>query len=367
MTHLCAVSADPAKILFLYTEAAPYVMACLEELAHRPGVEVYMVRWPVNDEAPFAFSRSSVKSSVRNEFTTEELLAYVSRIGPDLIVTSGWVDKGYLKVCRKQRRRGIPIAMINDTAWRGDVRQWLAIALSPFWLRPIFTHAWVTGTPQAEYARRLGFPVDRIHTGFYSADTASFESLGRRFLQQRQQQWPHRFICVARYIPSKGQQYLCHAFAQLCNEGDAGDWELWIAGTGELHEKVKNSPSGKHPRIKHLGFIQPHEMPDVLENCGVFVLPSLYEPWGVVVHEHACAGFPLLLSSAVGSAEKFLVEMENGNRFIAGDEHTLRTMMRMMVLSSDAELHAMGVRSAQLGGSLSPGKWADTAVSFLRK
>jgi glycosyltransferase involved in cell wall biosynthesis len=241
----------------------------------------------------------------------------------------------------------------------------VAVLSASAWIHRTFTHAWVTGTPQLTYAKKLGFPEDRIRTTFYSADTDAFIELGVKLLAQRTTGWPHRFICVARYIPTKGHQYLCDAFAELCDEGEASDWELWFAGTGELHEQVKNSPSGKHPRIKHLGFKQPQEMPEILEQSGVFVLPSLFEPWGVVVHEHACAGFPLLLSSAVGAAEKFLVEMENGIRFIAGDKHTLKTMMRMMVLSTDAELHAMGSRSAELGRSWSPAKWAETAMSFL--
>lgn len=41
------------KALFLYTELAPYVVACMQRLADAHGVEVHVVRWPVNREAPF--------------------------------------------------------------------------------------------------------------------------------------------------------------------------------------------------------------------------------------------------------------------------------------------------------------------------
>jgi glycosyltransferase involved in cell wall biosynthesis len=355
------------KLLFLYTEAAQYTLACLEALAVEHDAEVHLLRWPVNNEAPFSFESTHVRMHVRDRGNDRALEAMVAALEPDLIVTSGWVDKGYLRICRRQRRRGIPIAMINDTAWRGDLRQWLAVALARFWIRRTFSHAWVTGTPQARYARRLGFPEARIRKGFYSADTSRFLAMGERLMEHRTQQWPHRFLCVARYIPTKGHQVLCDAFAALADAGEAGDWELWIAGTGELHEQVSNSPSGRHPRIRHLGFKQPQEMEAVLEQCGVFVLPSTFEPWGVVVHEHACAGFPLLLSSAVGAAERFLVDMENGNRFIAGDPNTLRTMLRMMVLSSDAELRAMGQRSMELGRSWTPSHWASTAHTLLHQ
>ncbi len=85
----------------------------------------------------------------------------------------------------------------------------------------------------------------------------------------------------------------------------------------------------------------------------------------MVVHEHACAGLPLVLSSAVGAAERFLQEGENGFRFIAGDKATLKTILRMLVLSSDAELRGMGQRSLELGMAWSPQAWAETAADLM--
>lgn len=350
------------KALFLYTEAAPYVMACLEELARY--TEVHLVRWPVNKEAPFKLSAGNVHVIERPDDAALERIVDLMR--PDAIFISGWVDKGYLKIARSQRKKGIPIVLCSDTAWRGDLKQHLASVIGQFWIRRTFTHAWVTGEAQAHYARKLGFGSDRIRTGFYSADTRHFALLGEELLQHRGSNWPHRFLCVARYISTKGHQYLCDAFAELCEAGEAGDWELWIAGTGELHDQVKNSTSGSHPCIVHIGFKQPDEMEEVLAQCGVFILPSLYEPWGVVVHEHACAGFPLVLSSAVGAAERFLHEGGNGRSFTAGDKNELKDAMRTMIQRSDRELYEMGQRSLELGKAWGPEQWARTALDLIR-
>ncbi len=356
------------RILFLYTEIAPYFLACVDQLARDHGLEVHVVRWPVNKEAPFDMGElPGVVLHERPSLDDAALARLATELAPAAVFTSGWVDKGYLMVCRTLHARGVPTVMCSDTAWRGDARQVAAALAARFWLRRTFSHAWVTGEAQAEYAQKLGFAPGRIATGFYSADVPRFAPLAEQFQAAKAARFPHRFLCVARYIPTKGQQYLCDAFAELCRAGDAGDWELWIAGTGELHAQVKNSRSGKHERIKHLGFVQVDAMPAVMAQCGVFVLPSTYEPWGVVVHEHACAGFPLLLSSAVGAAERFLVEGENGHRFIAGDKGTLKNMMRMMMLSTDDELRSMGRRSAELGRSWDPSKWASTAVELIAR
>ncbi len=355
------------KALVLYTEAAPYVIACLRALTCH-GVQVTLVRWPVNAEAPFTFDvADGITDHLRSGIDNARLMGLAEDLRPDIVITSGWVDKGYLKVCRAARSRGVPTVMICDTAWRGDARQWANMVLSRGWMKRTFSHAWVTGSPQAEYARHLGFKKDHIRTGFYSADTSLFEPLGRRLLEERVGRWPHRFLCVARYIPSKGHQLLCDAFAQLCDNGEAGDWELWLAGTGVSHEEVKNSPSGRNERIQHLGFKQAAEMQEVVARCGAFVLPSLYEPWGVVVHEHAAAGMPMVLSNAVGAAERFLVEGENGFLFRSGDKASLRDALLAIIRRTDGELLQMGRRSADLGRSWSPEAWARTAVSIIQE
>jgi glycosyltransferase involved in cell wall biosynthesis len=353
--------------LFLYTELAPYVLVCLRTLATAHSVRVHLVHWPVNKEAPFDLADDTAYvTHPRGKYDRKGLLRLVEEISPDVVFASGWVDHDYLSVCRLVHAQGKPTVMCSDTAWRGSARQNAALVAARFWLHRTFSHAWVTGSAQAEYARRLGFPHESILTGFYSADTERFLALGERGLIERQAHFVHRFLCVARYIPTKGHDHLCRAFAGLCDSGHAGDWELWIAGTGELHEQLTRSSAGSHPRIKHLGFVQAQDMPGVLARSGVSVLPSLYEPWGVVVHEHACAGLPLVLSTAVGAAERYLQEGENGHRFIAGDVTALRHILHTMVRLSDQELYTMGRHSMRLGAAWSPLQWAAQAMHVLR-
>jgi glycosyltransferase involved in cell wall biosynthesis len=353
------------KALFLYTELAPYFLACVERLVKDHEVEVHIVRWPVNKEAPFDLRFADrVHVHDRTELNELSLHRLANNIDPDIVLASGWVDKGYLSVCRDFRKRGVPVVMCSDTAWRGDLRQWAAVGTSRFWLRRTFSHAWVTGEAQATYARFLGFPEHAIKRGFYSADVDRFAPIADRFAKAKSDRFPHRFLCVARYIATKGQQLLCDAFAELSDEGAAGDWELWFIGTGELEDAVKNSACGKHPRIKHIGFVQADHMQGYLEHTGVFILPSTYEPWGVVVHEHAVAGFPLLLSDAVGAGERFLKEDFNGARFRAGNKESLKASLRKIISTPDERLSRMGYSSAELGRSWSPKHWADVFMDI---
>ncbi|MCB0793465.1 MAG: glycosyltransferase family 4 protein [Flavobacteriales bacterium] len=363
------MTARPRKsVLFLYTEIAPYFVACLEELVRTHPVEVHLVRWPVNEEAPFHMQMPQhVQVVERRAHNDKELERICLGFDPTVAFASGWVDKGYLRTCRALHRAGVPTVMCSDTAWRGRARQWMGLFAAQPWLRSTFSHAWVTGAPQARYAHLLGFHKKRIRTGFYSADVSRFAPISDLLGTEKRARFPHRLLCVARYIPTKGHQLLCDAFAKACDEGRAQDWELWIAGTGELHEQVVSSSSGQHPRITHLGFVQASEMPAVMAQCGVFVLPSTYEPWGVVVHEHAAAGFPLLLSDAVGAHERFLRAGKNGTLFKAGDPADLYRALTWMMDRSDVELLRMGGVSARLGMDWDPAAWARVVMELIEE
>ncbi|MCB0790694.1 MAG: glycosyltransferase family 4 protein [Flavobacteriales bacterium] len=354
------------RVLVLYTELAPYFLAGVRRLVHEHGACVHIVHWPVNREAPFALGRTEGITLVeRVRHDDRELLRTCVGWSPDIVLCSGWVDKGYLKVCREMHRRGVPTVMCSDTAWRGSWRQWVALFAVQTWLRRTFSHAWVTGGPQARYAHYLGFDRKRIRTGFYAADVDVFAPLAQLLDGPKRDHFPHRLLCVARYIPTKGQQLLCDVFAGLCDAGHARDWDLWLVGTGELHDQVMGSTSGSHPRIRHVGFVQADRMPEVMAQCGVFVLPSTYEPWGVVVQEHAVAGFPLVLSDAVGAAERFLAEPFNGHRFIAGDPTSLAEALSRILNASDDALIAMARHSVELGRAWGPGDWARTVVELI--
>jgi len=350
------------QVLILYTELAPYFLACLKALVQKHPVEVHLVRWPVNKEAPFLLEfEVGVTVYERDQLNRSTLLALLDKIDPALVMCSGWVDKDYLAVCKQAKRAGKATVMCSDTAWRGDAKQWAAVFLAKFWISGTFTNAWVSGELQATYARKLGFARSAVQTGFYSADVPAFKDQAERLKEAKKEHLPHRFLCVARYISTKGHQYLCEAFAELVDEGRAQDWELWCVGTGELHPL-----SFQHDRIKHIGFVQPADLLGIQKECSVFVLPSIYEPWGVVVQEHALAGFPMILSDAVGASERFLKDGVNGYIFQANRKTALQERMLALIETDDDSIRKMGDASIALGRDWDPNKWAELLMKQMK-
>lgn len=343
------------KFLFLYTEIADYFLSCCLELA-KIG-EVHVIRYPVNKEAPFRFDDTSiVKLYNRNDFSFNQLQQFSKDLKPDIIICSGWIDKEYLKLCKTYFKK-VPTVLTCDTHWRGDLKQIIATVLSRFTLLRIFSNTWVPGLAQKKYVEKLGFKEPQIYLGFYSCNFVKFNTAYIHTKKEKQAAFPRRFIYVGRYYEFKGLRELWQAFIQIQNE-QPNDWELWCLGTGDL-EPIE------HPKIKHFGFVQPTEFDKFIRETGVFVLPSRFEPWGVVVHEFASAGFPLLLSYAVGAKEQFLKVGENGYSFKENTVSDLKSALSKFMKLSDHDLVKMSLLSNELSKSITQEKWVETISKIL--
>jgi glycosyltransferase involved in cell wall biosynthesis len=222
----------------------------------------------------------------------------------------------------------------------------------------IFSHAWVPGQIQKHYVLNLGFKKEHIETGFYSCDLNHFETIYQTQKTQKQEQFPKRFLYVGRYYEFKGIKELWQAFIELQAE-QPNEWELWCLGVGDI-EPIN------HPKIKHFGFVQPKDLEKYTSQTGVFVLPSRFEPWGVVVHEFAASGFPLLLSNKVGAKEQFLQEGRNGFEFEAENTVALKQALQKIIHTNDGDLKKMSALSNELAQTISPQKWVESLLRMAK-
>jgi glycosyltransferase involved in cell wall biosynthesis len=343
------------KVLVLYSEIAGYFVSCVKRFVELHGATVHIVRWPINPEAPFKFSDDpGIVYHERNDFDAAGLLRLATEINPDALYISGWIDKPYLKVARHFFKLGRPVIAAFDTQWRGDFRQRLATWISPFVFKRRFTHAWVPGMFQYEYARRLGFSRDRILTGMYSADTALFDAIYAPAMAAKAKIYPHRLIYVGRYLALKGVLELYHAFKEVSEEHDH-DWELVLIGNGPLKDELQETRN-----IRFRDFVQPSALPALALEAGAFVLPSRSDAWGVVLHEFAAAGLPLISTDAAGAITAFVKEGYSGFVHRRNDKDSLKQVLRKLFAQSDDQLRLMGRRAQELSKQISPDTWAAT-------
>ena len=343
------------KILVLYSEMAGYFLACVRHHVANYQGEFHIVRWPVNPEAPFKFEDGpGITYYERESLDNAGLMELAQKINPDLVYVAGWIDKPYLKVARHFRKKGTPVIAAFDAQWQGHRRQRIAVTVSPWFIRPCFSHAWVPGLWQYEYARRLGFPRENIETGMYSADVERFEKVYHEEKQRKKKQYPHKFLFVGRLHEIKGLHELLGAWQELQAEG-VGDWHIDIYGAGPLKGQLPSLPG-----VTVRDFVQPDRLPDLTREAGVFLLPSRHDPWAVTLHEFTAAGLPVIVSDTTGAGTAFLRTGYNGWLHQAKDQSSLKKALRAAMETPDEALFTMGTRSHELSQQISPATWAAT-------
>ena len=348
---------EKKRIVFLYTEIAGYFLACVEELLSKHPVEVHVIRYAINKEAPFKFNFSeNLTVYERGHYNDEQLLRLIDSLSPAVIVCSGWIDRGYLNVCRQYKAKAVTVLTL-DNQWKGTLKQRLATLLSPFYLHKRFSYCWVPGEFQYTYAQQLGFKEQFILTGFYSCDFNYFYDQYKVNAQQKQEKFPKKFIYTGRYVEHKGIKELWKAFIDL-EEEFPNEWELWCLGTGTI------APV-EHPKIRHFGFVQPQDLHTYISQTGVFVLPSYFEPWGVVLHEFAASGFPLICSTEAGARTAFVENNLNGYIYDPTQINELKAAMAKVMKAKSSELIEMGKKSTEKAKQITPTSWANQLIALL--
>jgi glycosyltransferase involved in cell wall biosynthesis len=334
------------NILILYRELAGYTVECLNKLATHH--KLLVVHYPINNEAPFNFKfDNSIQFVKKSELTFNQL----SDFNPAFVLCSGWGDQQYLEWVKDLHK---PTALAFDTTWKQTLKFILGSLYFKLKYKKLFQFAFIPGKAQMTTARKLGFSKDHTYNGFYTCQDAF--RLNRTALNESKELW-----CVARYIAVKNIHLLCETFLSIPPNERSG-WKLNIAGTGELFSsRIENED------IVHHGFVQPHELSKKLENASAFILPSLYEPWGVVVHEMASLGKPLLLSNAVGAKHDFLKEGVNGYSFNPKSSSELKMILLKLFQSNLDEMQSMGNTSSEISSKFSSDYWVSQCTKMLKQ
>ncbi|MDF1683526.1 MAG: glycosyltransferase family 4 protein [Legionellaceae bacterium] len=347
------------KILYLYAEVMGYTMAIIKALVER-GVEAHVVHWDHKKLTTYqAPECSNVYMYKRSEMSIDAMRDFAQALAPTITVVAGWMDKGYMKVIRQLRAQGKVVVTGFDAQWCGSMRQYAAAVFGALdYFSHYYSHAWVSGAYQYEYARRLGFDKKEIIYDLLSADLNLFHDAYQGCIEKKAKCYPHRFLFVGRFEPVKGLDTLLKAW-QLLGKGRC-DWELHLIGNGSLKTTLQATQG-----VVVKDFMQPELLKKEVAHAGCFLLPSTNEPWGVVVHEFAAAGIPLILSDVVGARSTFLISGLNGYLFKANDAQALANRMRQICELSDQKLMTMAEASHQLSYRISPQTSAANLLSLI--
>lgn len=278
------------------------------------------------------------RGSVRlDHFENRELS--VSEISPDMIAIHeySWT---MIKLALYGRLAGIPCVVFTELGVRGNqhgiglfTRLCHAIGA---WL----TTAQVANTPAAK--KPFGASHRPVFYLPYAVDTGEFSEKPICSPQAE-----IRILLVGQFIPRKGADLLLRALKRI-HGSTSHKFRLRLVGNKDeawIREEVAKSGLGAIVDI--VGIKQGKDLVDEYHRSDIFVLPSRFDTYGVVVHEAASCGLPLLISRHAGAAEVLVKEGVNG--WILDPENTGEFAARIQeLIESEASRQRMGHASRNI-------------------
>jgi glycosyltransferase involved in cell wall biosynthesis len=278
----------------------------------------------------------------------------------DALWIHGWGYWSHLRAVSSARQRGIKVLMRGESGLHlrtpGRVKQGLKRILMRYLVANV--DAFLTiGEHNRKYYLHHGAVPERLFPVPYSVDNAFFQEKAAGTVPDRQQLRtllglaPGRpvILYASKMIGRKCPGDLLEAYIRLSGDGTREpDPYLLFIGDGELRPELEARTARLNwNSIKFLGFKNQTELPGYYDLCDVFVLPSVQEPWGLVINEVMNAGRAVIVSDEVGCAPDLVKPGENGYVFKAGDISDLHNAL-VSVLSNPEMTRDMGRKSLEI-------------------
>lgn len=136
------------------------------------------------------------------------------------------------------------------------------------------------------------------------------------------------FFFIGRLVPEKGVQVAIEAMRLLPLGA-----RLLIGGKGPMEAELRAQVAQLElaDRVTFLGRLSDAERDRYLAGAVAGLVPSLYEPFGIVALEVMAAGVPVIVG-ATGGLQEIVTHDENGLRAYPGDAASLATQMERLLL-----------------------------------
>ncbi len=329
------------KIFVLFVEPMLYGLDLIREVYEKSGftMQYYYCNVGLTGKDNLQLPKGAVLGKGNKKERKKCLHALLNSFQPDFCVINGYtgVDQTIaIRYCIKHR---IPYGLDSDTPLHipsNPIVAWL----KKKYLYSIFKHEFCYGIPggtlQQENFEYYGIPKERNFIRPMSVsgdrilkvynDLPTKEELKIKYGVTGKK----TFLFVGRLEEVKNVDLLIDAFAALQQERK--DVALLIVGDGSLMGTLQ-------AQVKELGISNVHfegycVFPRLIEYykaADVFVLPSKFEPWGLVVNEAMICGLPVLLSSKVGCRLDLLEEGKNGYLFESENQVSLFGAMNKLI------------------------------------
>ena len=142
-----------------------------------------------------------------------------------------------------------------------------------------------------------------------------------------------RFLMATRFVYAKGLDLMLDSFEEFAKEDD--EWELDIIGAGDLFDKIVADAKKRHldKRVHFIGYT--NEPEKYYLGSSIFLLPSRWEGWPMVIMEAFEFGLPVI-AYHMGAMDLIIDDGKTGFLPEAFDPH--KFAQAMLTLAHDDAL-----------------------------
>ncbi len=349
----------------------PYQEPLCRRLSQTPGLKVRFFYLQSKDSVRGWSELNCLYDAVKLPCLTPESLYPVPLIGvvnwglqrhlrefsPDCLLIHGYSYWPQMQAMRWAIRARKPYLLFADSNSL-QLRSGPAAFGKAFCLHHFCRHAagvLTIGSSNEAFWRHYGVETDRqfraplaVDNDFFSSQSAVWRRRKSAAREGLGLPAGRLLLYVGRLARPKNVDALIHAMA-ACQRDGGQDLSLALVGDGPERDRIGRLIQQLEVRnIFHFGFQPQAELPKFYGIADALVLPSVDEPWGLVVNEAMASGLPVLLSKNIGCRPDLLEENGNGFSFSADDGGSLAECLQRFGRISEEELARLGARSAQL-------------------
>ena len=220
-----------------------------------------------------------------------------------LVAPAGISSKHYLKIplvaTVHSTEVGRSYGLHNPDSYLIDGIEW--------WLTYESERVIVTSSAmRKEVEEHFHLPSEKIDVIPNAIDASKYEvNVDRGAVKRRFGINPHEKIIlfIGRLVPQKGVEYLIRATPKIIEQHPES--RIVIVGDGWIKDQLWSLAAsiGCRHKITFLGFVSDQDLIELTLSSDVLVVPSIYEPFGIVALEGMAAGIPVVASDVGGLAE----------------------------------------------------------------
>jgi len=325
------------KIIIIHNQISPYRLPIFEEINKRYEVKVLFCEprapdrlWKIDLINRYRFKWKVLRGKRRGRIILNDPIEVAKELkGTDIVIVSENVENIptvilTLIISKLTGKQVVIWTERIESPWIKKKFNGVSGQLKRLYERLLFRFADAIAAyskTSRRYVMKIGARLGKLFEGLQIVPEEVYPTK-KSELPVILQRVKRRILYLGYMRPEKGVEYLVKAFKRM----DTPDTALILAGTGPLLETIKEDTRGN---IILMGYVSEEMKASLYEAADVFVIPTLHDPWALVINEALYYGTPVVATTAAAGSQ-IIEEGKTGFIIKPGDEGEMYNILEQL-------------------------------------